>query len=61
MSENDFTRFPYNCIGQIIGVDPFYQKVKGTGFLISSSLVLTCAHNFEGLSETFEDHEFETF
>jgi hypothetical protein len=53
-----FLIFPHNCIGNIKTVlesedDP---PIFGTGFLISPTLVLTAAHNFQKVffGEVFE-------
>ncbi len=37
--------FPYNCIGAIYSKRNRRREFVGTGFLISSDLVLTVAHN----------------
>jgi hypothetical protein len=37
--------YPYNCIGKISGLWNG-EPVEGTGFLVSSCLVLTSAHTF---------------
>jgi V8-like Glu-specific endopeptidase len=52
VSPFNLRNFPYNCIGRI-GVynDQLGGIQCGTGFLISSSLILTSAHNLEALSE----------
>jgi len=52
VSKHELVNFPYNCIGRISITKKNSKGARtGTGFLISSSLVLTSAHTFEGLSE----------
>jgi V8-like Glu-specific endopeptidase len=40
----EINNFPHNCIGWLIGKNSSNSTVIGTGFLISSSFVLTSAH-----------------
>jgi V8-like Glu-specific endopeptidase len=52
VSKHDLLNFPHNCIGRISVTKKGTKGViNGTGCLISSCLVLTAAHNFQGLSE----------
>jgi V8-like Glu-specific endopeptidase len=52
VSDKELLTFPFNAIGWIKSKekyaesDDFSEEAKGTGFLISPSLVLTCSHNF---------------
>jgi V8-like Glu-specific endopeptidase len=47
-------KFPYNCIGKITVENKNGQEQWGTGCLIASSLVLTSAHTFKGLSASYQ-------
>jgi V8-like Glu-specific endopeptidase len=58
----DLLHFPNNCIGRInLKHRSSKQSVFATGFLISSSLVLTSAHTFTGLSEKYDPNALSTF
>jgi V8-like Glu-specific endopeptidase len=52
VSDKELLTFPFNAIGWIKSKekyaksDDFSEDAKGTGFLISPSLVLTSSHNF---------------
>ena len=41
----DTSKYPFSCTGLIIGQDHKGELYFGTGFLIGSRVVLTCAHN----------------
>ena len=44
----DLFKFPHNCIGSLFAVNQKGEKVNfGTGFMVSSRLVLTAAHTFK--------------
>jgi len=41
-------KFPHNCIGSLFALNQKGEKVNfGTGFMVSSRLVLTAAHTFK--------------
>jgi V8-like Glu-specific endopeptidase len=52
VSNKEILTFPFSAIGWIKSKkkhaesDDFSEDAKGTGFLISPLLVLTCSHNF---------------
>jgi hypothetical protein len=58
VSVSDIDNFPHNCIGNIKTVtsNEIDRPNFGTGFLISLTLVLTAAHNFQRVKfgEVFE-------
>ena len=58
VSKFELLAFPNNCIGRIfINKKLTQENVTATGFLISSSLVLTSAHPFEKLSSKLQVNE----
>jgi len=62
VSKHNLLNFPNNCIGRIsITKKGSWGAITGTGILISSSLVLTAAHTFEGLSEQMKSKELSSF